>query len=61
MVEKAPDEDDREVSLTVVEPTKVPAAVGAPSEADAESSSTDDLPVEPGALDTPAVDEPTDD
>src|SRR6201747_642450 len=28
MVEKAPEEDDREVSLTVVEPTKVPAAVG---------------------------------
>jgi ATP-dependent Clp protease ATP-binding subunit ClpC len=59
MVEKAPDEDDREVSLTVVEPTKVPAAVGAPSEAEAESGSDDDSPVEPGgALDTPAVDEP---
>ena len=28
MVEKAPDEDDREVSLTVVEPKKVPASVG---------------------------------
>jgi len=59
MVEKAPDEDDREVSLTVVEPTKVPAAVGAPSEAEAESGSDDHSPVEPGgALDTPAVDEP---
>ena len=28
MVEKAPEEDDREVSLTVVEPKKVPASVG---------------------------------
>src|SRR6059036_3442445 len=28
MVEKAPDEDDREVTLTVVEPSKVPASVG---------------------------------
>src|ERR1700710_427268 len=28
MVDPAPEEDDREVSLTVVEPTKVPAAVG---------------------------------
>src|ERR1700710_1507858 len=32
MVEKAPDEDDREVSLTVVEPSKVPAAVGGGAE-----------------------------
>jgi len=61
MVEKAPDEDDREVSLTVVEPTKVPAAVGAPSEADAVSGSVDDSPVEPGgALDAPALEEPPD-
>jgi ATP-dependent Clp protease ATP-binding subunit ClpC len=28
MIEKAPDEDDRELSLTVVEPGKIPAAVG---------------------------------
>jgi ATP-dependent Clp protease ATP-binding subunit ClpC len=59
MVEKAPDEDDREVSLTVVEPTKVPAAVGAV----AESATDDDAAIdEPsGALDQPTVEEPTDD
>src|SRR6059036_10738 len=28
MVDRAPDEDDREVTLTVVEPSKVPASVG---------------------------------
>jgi hypothetical protein len=57
MVEKAPDEDDREVSLTVVEPTKVPAAVGA---GDA-SATTDDAPAEPGgALDQPPVEDPAD-
>ncbi|MEA2224393.1 MAG: ATP-dependent Clp protease ATP-binding subunit ClpC, partial [Solirubrobacteraceae bacterium] len=57
MVEKAPDEDDREVSLTVVEPTKVPAAVGGGT---AEASAAgDDSPVEPGgALDQPTVEEP---
>jgi ATP-dependent Clp protease ATP-binding subunit ClpC len=59
MVEKAPDEDDREVSLTVVEPGKVPAAVGGGAEADA-SATTDDSPVEPGgALDQPPVEDPT--
>ena len=62
MVEKAPDEDDREVSLTVVEPTKVPAAVGAPADAEAESGIDDDTPAEPGgALDMPPLDEPVDD
>jgi ATP-dependent Clp protease ATP-binding subunit ClpC len=57
MVEKAPDEDDREVSLTVVEPTKVPAAVGGGA---AEASAAgDDSPAEPGgALDQPTVEEP---
>jgi len=56
MVEKAPEEDDREVSLTVVEPTKVPASVGAGT---AEASGEDDGPAEPGgALDTPTLEEP---
>ncbi len=54
MVEKAPDEDDREVSLTVVQPAKVPATVGGPAEEE-----SDDSPAEPaGALDSPAVEEP---
>jgi ATP-dependent Clp protease ATP-binding subunit ClpC len=58
MVEKAPEEDDREVSLTVVEPTKVPAAVGGGT-AEADASAAGDLPVEPsGALDQPSVEEP---
>jgi hypothetical protein len=59
MVEKAPDEDDREVSLTVVEPGKVPAAVGGgTAEADA-SATTGTSPVEPGgALDQPPVEDP---
>jgi ATP-dependent Clp protease ATP-binding subunit ClpC len=62
MVEKAPDEDDREVSLTVVEPTKVPAAVGAPGESEAQEGAPDDSPVEPGgALDQPTIEEPTED
>jgi ATP-dependent Clp protease ATP-binding subunit ClpC len=53
MVEKAPDEDDREVSLTVVEPKKVPASVGGGS------AEADDGPAEPsGALDQPSVEEP---
>ena len=56
MVEKAPDEDDREVSLTVVEPTKVPAAVGAGAD---DAPPVPDGPPEPGgALDQPPVDEP---
>ena len=61
MVEKAPEEDDREVSLTVVEPSKVPAAVGGgTAEADV-SATPDDSPVEPGgALDQPPVEDPTD-
>jgi ATP-dependent Clp protease ATP-binding subunit ClpC len=60
MVEKAPEEDDREVSLTVVEPTKVPAAVGGGT-VDA-SAAGDDSPVEPGgALDQPSVEEPSTD
>ncbi|MGH2918969.1 MAG: AAA family ATPase, partial [Solirubrobacteraceae bacterium] len=61
MVEKAPDEDDREVSLTVVEPAKVPAAVGAASDAEATEGASDaDAPAEPaGALDQPSVEEPT--
>jgi ATP-dependent Clp protease ATP-binding subunit ClpC len=46
MVEKATDEDDREVSLTVVEPTKVPAAVGGGGEQPG------------GALDQPILEEP---
>jgi ATP-dependent Clp protease ATP-binding subunit ClpC len=59
MVEKAPEEDDREVSLTVVEPSKVPAAVGGGT---AEAvTGTDDTPAEPGgALDQPTLEEPTD-
>jgi ATP-dependent Clp protease ATP-binding subunit ClpC len=59
MVEKAPDEDDREVSLTVVEPTKVPAAVGAVAESAADDDAAIDEPS--GALDQPTVEEPTDD
>jgi ATP-dependent Clp protease ATP-binding subunit ClpC len=59
MVEKAPDEDDREVSLTVVEPKMVPAAVGAGAEA---AATDDDTPAEPGgALDQPILEEPADD
>jgi len=63
MVEKAPDEDDREVSLTVVEPKKVPAAVGGGAgEGDAAAASDGESAVEPGgALDQPSVEEPTDD
>ena len=59
MVEKAPDEDDREVSLTVVEPSKVPAAVGGGgAEADA---SAPDAPTDPGgALDQPPLEDPSD-
>ena len=58
MVEKAPEEDDREVSLTVVEPKMVPAAVGGGGE---QAASGDDSPAEPGgALDQPSVEEPTD-
>jgi ATP-dependent Clp protease ATP-binding subunit ClpC len=54
MVEKAPDEDDREVSLTVVEPKKVPASVGGGS------GEADEGPSEPGgALDQPSVEEPS--
>jgi ATP-dependent Clp protease ATP-binding subunit ClpC len=58
MVEKAPDEDDREVSLTVVEPSKVPAAVGG---GDAGAAAADDSPAAPGgALDQPTLEEPAD-
>jgi ATP-dependent Clp protease ATP-binding subunit ClpC len=58
MVEKAPDEDDREVSLTVVEPPKVPAAVGGGT-ADAVTGAEDEGPAEPGgALDQPTLEEP---
>jgi ATP-dependent Clp protease ATP-binding subunit ClpC len=54
MVEKAPDEDDREVSLSIVQPSKVPAAVGAGDGAPEGSAE------EPGgALDSPAVEEPS--
>jgi ATP-dependent Clp protease ATP-binding subunit ClpC len=62
MVEKAAPEDDREVSLTVVEPKKVPAAVGAGAE-EAAAGDGDDVTIdEPGgALDTPTVEEPTED
>jgi ATP-dependent Clp protease ATP-binding subunit ClpC len=60
MVEKAPEEDDREVSLTVVEPSKVPAAVGGGT-AEAVAGATDEGPAEPGgALDQPTLEEPTD-
>jgi ATP-dependent Clp protease ATP-binding subunit ClpC len=59
MVEKAPDEDDREVSLTVVEPKMVPAGVGGGA---AEGAASDDAPAEPGgALDQPSVEEPSGD
>jgi ATP-dependent Clp protease ATP-binding subunit ClpC len=59
MVEKAPEEDDREVSLTVVEPTKVPAAVGGGGTGEGDASAAGDSPVEPGgALDQPSVEEP---
>jgi ATP-dependent Clp protease ATP-binding subunit ClpC len=59
MVEKAPDEDDREVSLTVVEPKMVPAAVGGGAE---QAAAGDDATIdEPGgALDKPSVEEPAD-
>jgi ATP-dependent Clp protease ATP-binding subunit ClpC len=58
MVEKAPDEDDREVSLTVVEPKMVPAGVGGGAE---QAAAGDDSPAEPGgALDQPSVEEPAD-
>ena len=54
MVEKAPDEDDREVSLTVVEPKMVPASVGGGS-----AEASDEGPAEPGgALDQPTIEEP---
>ncbi|MCP9491462.1 MAG: ATP-dependent Clp protease ATP-binding subunit [Solirubrobacteraceae bacterium MAG38_C4-C5] len=58
MVDVAPENDDREVILSIVEP-KVPAAVGAGAvEADGAAAGEDpdaDSPVEPGgALDTPA-------
>jgi ATP-dependent Clp protease ATP-binding subunit ClpC len=59
MVEKAPDEDDREVSLTVVEPKMVPAAVGGGTE---QAAPGDGSPAEPsGALDQPSVEEPSED
>jgi ATP-dependent Clp protease ATP-binding subunit ClpC len=51
LVEKAPDEDDREVSLTVVEPKKVPAGVG---------GGGDDVPAVGGVtLDKPSAEEPS--
>ncbi|MDX6706702.1 MAG: ATP-dependent Clp protease ATP-binding subunit ClpC, partial [Solirubrobacteraceae bacterium] len=51
LVEKAPDEDDREVSLTVVEPKKVPAGVG---------GGGDDAPAVGGVtLDKPSAEEPS--
>ncbi|MEJ7781809.1 MAG: ATP-dependent Clp protease ATP-binding subunit [Solirubrobacteraceae bacterium] len=56
VVDVAPENDDREVILSIVEP-KVPAAVGVgAAEADgAADTDADDSPVEPGgALDTPA-------
>ncbi|MDX6679285.1 MAG: ATP-dependent Clp protease ATP-binding subunit ClpC, partial [Solirubrobacteraceae bacterium] len=57
MVEKAPEEDDREVSLTVVEPKMVPAGVGGGA-----AEASDDGPAEPGgALDQPTLEEPTTD
>ena len=60
MVEKAPEEDDREVSLTVVEPTKVPAAVGAGTADAATEAGEDEGPAEPGgALDQPTLEEPS--
>ncbi|HWM09084.1 MAG TPA: AAA family ATPase, partial [Solirubrobacteraceae bacterium] len=53
LVEKAPEEDERDLILTVVKPEKpVPAAVGGKSEAPEES--VDDG----GALDQPAVEPP---
>jgi ATP-dependent Clp protease ATP-binding subunit ClpC len=58
MVEKAPEEDDREVSLTVVEPKKVPATVGGGEEAAAGDEAAIDEPG--GALDKPSVEEPAD-
>ncbi|MEA2190034.1 MAG: ATP-dependent Clp protease ATP-binding subunit ClpC, partial [Solirubrobacteraceae bacterium] len=58
MVEKAPDEDDREVSLTVVEPKMVPASVGGGGA----EASDEDGPAEPGgALDQPTLEEPNTD
>ena len=55
MVEKAPEEDDREVSLTVVEPKMVPASVGGGA-----SEASDEGPAEPGgALDQPTLEEPS--
>ena len=57
---RRPDEDDREVSLTVVEPKKIPAAVGGGAEAAAgDEDATIDEPS--GALDQPSVEEPADD
>jgi ATP-dependent Clp protease ATP-binding subunit ClpC len=50
MVEKAPDEDDREVSLTVVDPKKVPAGVG---------GGGDETPSETVSLDKPSTAEPS--
>ncbi len=59
MVEKAPEEDDREVSLTVVEPSKVPAAVGGGTAEEVGGAATDEGPAEPGgALDQPTLEEP---
>jgi ATP-dependent Clp protease ATP-binding subunit ClpC len=60
MVEKAPDEDDREVSLTVVEPKMVPAAVGGGAEEAAAGDDDAKIDEPGGALDTPTVEEPAD-
>ena len=56
MVDVAPEDDDREVILSIAEP-KVPAAVGAGSqESDGAASGDEEGPAEPGgALDTPAT------
>jgi ATP-dependent Clp protease ATP-binding subunit ClpC len=57
MVEPAPDGDDREMVLSIVEPEKpVPAAVGGRDGGDEEEKGVDDG----GALDKPAVDPPAD-
>jgi ATP-dependent Clp protease ATP-binding subunit ClpC len=61
MVEKAPDEDDREVSLTVVEPKMVPAAVGGGAEEAAAGDDDAKIDEPGGALDKPSVEEPADD
>jgi ATP-dependent Clp protease ATP-binding subunit ClpC len=52
MVERAAEGEDPEVSLTVVEPKKVPAAVGGGSEEGSDGDAPDEEPAPPPAADS---------